>query len=822
MNLVELEIHNIRGIKELKLPINENSFVIYGPNGSGKSAVVDSIDFLLTGDISRFKGEGTKDLNLQVHGPHIDHTPEEATVRGVIKIPGLDKLVEIKRCIANPKKLEFENEFKETLAPIIDLAKRGQYILTRREILRYITAQPNDRATAIQTLLNIKEIENIRKRLVKIRGDFLKEFDTAKSKLEDHKMAIVETIQSTSFDERIILDFINENRKLLSGAPLSSLDWQELEKGITEPAEIIKKDVFSSTLIEKRIQELLQVLSDENKKQVAKLDENLRDYIIKIEEKPELIQEINRIKLTQMGLKFIDKTGNCPLCDIEWEEGKLEKKLTERLKLAEQLKKMNEEVEYLSQELSREIKNTISKLNEFTEILDNLEMKDYIQIFETWKKDLGELGKILDDPLSNYISSDFKQEDILVLLAPEKLNEILDNIQIEIKDILPKDTPEIAAWKNLLRLEEDLKLYESARAKYLLTQKYYDKAELLSNSFIKAKDTILGNLYNEIKKRFEELYKKLHGEEESNFTSKLEPEGPALRFEVEFHGHGTYPPHALHSEGHQDSMGLCLYLALAERVNASIINLLVLDDVVMSVDTGHRKKLCTVIKTCFPNKQFLLTTHDKIWKNQLKAERVVANENIIEFSKWKLDSGPLSVKFDSDIWNRLDKDLTVDHDVRAAAARLRNFLEQFFASVCHELQAPVVFKLDGEYELGNFMYSARDKYKKLLDRIKRSARSWGDEENIPKKIDEMHSIRSQRYEASQIEQWAINTAVHYNEWENFTETEFQNVVDAFNNLCELFVCSKCGKFIRVVDVRNKPDSLRCDCGTVNFNLVMKT
>ena len=53
MKLIELEIQNIRGIKQLKLKQNGNNFLIYGPNGSGKSAVVDAIDFLLTGQISR-------------------------------------------------------------------------------------------------------------------------------------------------------------------------------------------------------------------------------------------------------------------------------------------------------------------------------------------------------------------------------------------------------------------------------------------------------------------------------------------------------------------------------------------------------------------------------------------------------------------------------------------------------------------------------------------------------------------------------------------------------------------------------------------------
>jgi len=157
MKLIELKIENIRGIKNLLLRPNGKNYVIYGPNGSGKSTVVDAIDFLITGRISRLTGEGTGDISLKEHGPHIDHQPDEAIVRGKLKLHGLEEPVEITRCMGSPNKLEYDGSIKSYLEPVIHLAKRGQYVLTRKEILRYITARPKDRADAIQTLLNIQE-----------------------------------------------------------------------------------------------------------------------------------------------------------------------------------------------------------------------------------------------------------------------------------------------------------------------------------------------------------------------------------------------------------------------------------------------------------------------------------------------------------------------------------------------------------------------------------------------------------------------------------------------------------------------------------------
>ena len=55
----------------------------------------------------------------------------------------------------------------------------------------------------------------------------------------------------------------------------------------------------------------------------------------------------------------------------------------------------------------------------------------------------------------------------------------------------------------------------------------------------------------------------MHKPDEPDFSAELKPEEAALNLEVDFYGRGKYPPNAMHSEGHQDSMGICLWLALS-------------------------------------------------------------------------------------------------------------------------------------------------------------------------------------------------------------------------------------------------------------------
>ena len=73
MRIIEIDIQKIRGLPDLNLKPDGDTLVIWGSNGAGKSGVVDAIDFVLTGRISRLVGQGTGGITLRRHGAHIDH-----------------------------------------------------------------------------------------------------------------------------------------------------------------------------------------------------------------------------------------------------------------------------------------------------------------------------------------------------------------------------------------------------------------------------------------------------------------------------------------------------------------------------------------------------------------------------------------------------------------------------------------------------------------------------------------------------------------------------------------------------------------------------
>ena len=818
MRFLELEGHNVRGIPHLFLRPDGKNFLVWGPNGSGKSAVVDAIDFLLTGRVSRLTGKGTAGITLSKYGPHIDHKPEEATVRAIVQLPGATEPVEITRCMANPNDLQCTKPSSPSLQPIMTLARRGQHVLTRREILKYITAEAGTRAEQIQELLNISEIEDIRKALVNAHNDLHKEREATKRSVDIAKGAVNATVQQQTYREHVVLELVNQSRAALAGKPISHVRSTDLKAGLTAPALISAVQPINVTLLEKDIQTLRSATSPQNQEQYGKNDEQLRTLTSRIRSDPAILRALSRLKLTQLGITLIDETESCPLCDTPWPPGALRDYLQKRLSSAEAAAQLQGRITELSANIGSSVNGAIASTQKVIDAAHVAGLKDQLPPLRLWLANLQALSAALSAAIEKYPDTRFGLDDVRRMLAPDNLLELLESIHSVVKAKYPEATPEQTAWDSLTRLEENLKALERAQDQLAAADLSYRRAAILLHSFQQARDSVLGALYEHIRDRFVELYRQLHGPDEDEFTARIEPEGPALNLEVEFYGRGTHPPHALHSEGHQDSMGLCLYLALAEQLTEGLIHLLILDDVVMSVDADHRRQLCQLLATSFPDRQFLITTHDKTWANQLTTSGVVSRAQTAEFYNWNIDTGP-QVSCAADMWQRIEEDLQ-RNDVPPAAGRLRRGLEEFLGMACQDLQAPITCKLNARWDLGDFLPAAMGQFRKLLRQAKKAAQSWGDQDRLDA-LKQFDSTVGPIYARTNAEQWAVNANVHYTSWVNFHENDFRPVAEAFQDLCGLFVCPTCGAIIRLALAGMTPASVRCNCGALDWNLVEK-
>ena len=422
------------------------------------------------------------------------------------------------------------------------------------------------------------------------------------------------------------------------------------------------------------------------------------------------------------------------------------------------------------------------------------------------------------DPLQHYLDSGLSADGVARMFVPNTLTNLLDRTEKTIQDTLPQPSPEQSAWDKLTRLEESVRVLENRIGEAENAKLYSERSKILLAEYEKARDKVLDGLYSRIADRFVEFYRVLHSHEGDHFGARLQPQGASLNFEVDFMGRGTHPPHALHSEGHQDSMGICLFLALNEELAKEDLGLIVLDDVMMSVDTGHRKDVCRLLAEHFGQCQFVITTHDRTWAKQLRQERIVEGDQVVEFTGWTVEHGPNTYR-QMDLWETIREHLDVE-DVSGAAFRLRRGNEDFFEDVCNVLGAQITYNSGMQWQLDDWLPAAMDQYRDLLKRGRGAASSW-DDKNALAAFNELESVRKQTYDRTYVEQWSINASVHYNNWENMSKEDFSPVVDAFRDLQGLFLCSTCGGLLETMPRKGSIEVVKCPCGKVNWNLRQK-
>ena len=239
------------------------------------------------------------------------------------------------------------------------------------------------------------------------------------------------------------------------------------------------------------------------------------------------------------------------------------------------------------------------------------------------------------------------------------------------------------------------------------------RATVSKDAFSKARESAIQKVFEAIAVTVLDYYRRLHDfdddSEQSECTAlELKPTSRAaaggLRLAIQFLGLAdSKDPRAFLSEGHLDSLGLCLFLATVRIFNPRG-SLLVLDDVLTSIDREHRRRVGELLFQEFANYQIVLTTHDEHWHDLLKSSAEVWAQGKWTFAKvqsWSVESGPALSEVDSS-WEFVEAHLT-EADYRELGGPFRFLLEDFIKRVAVKLDVRVRYKIDGKYTAGDFI-----------------------------------------------------------------------------------------------------------------------
>lgn len=813
-----IHIEEFRGVRDLDLDLAAANFGICGPNGTGKSGVVDAIEFCLTGDVTRLSGQGTAGLSVKSHAPHVDQHehPENASVTITADIPSLGKVVEIHRSANNPKKVEITPADPGVKGVVLELETHPEFALSRREIVKYIITPPGKRSEDVQTLLRLDHLEKVRKSLTTFNNRRKSEADEAERNRRQAEIDLKNALKIDKLDRALVVEKVNEKRQVLSLPGLTELTKNtSFKAGVAVPQEAHKKPALRKAVALADLAALRTAIESAEPAALADNRQAAKTALERLRDDKQALALARWHGFIKTGLELVTEDA-CPLCDTPWKADELRDHLRQKILRAEEMEKLlvqlKDNINAILESLAERIQATeraIEYCESLKPLVPHAEIAAYLNRLkgsETALKDfLADRNRIA--PAVQAVTDRWwalaAAERAQIHECQTVVNGLPDtSAEDEARDIL---TVAQERYERLLRATTTAK---EKKGRSTVAQRVLDHYNTTCTA-------VLESIYNQVAKDFTGYYRTINREDEEKFVGKLTSAPAKLSFDVDFYGRGLFPPGAYHSEGHQDAMGLCLYLALMKHTLGDKFTFAVLDDVLMSVDTGHRREVCRLLKSEFSNTQFILTTHDRVWLQYMKTEALISRSQL--FGGWTVDAGP-RVWDDHDIWTEVQNELDRD-DVPQAAWLLRRYLEYTAFILADNLRARVEFRGDAHYDLGDLMPHVLKEWQKRLEDGEKSATHW-------KRDDEKAAVAAKRAKSKQLiartnaEQWAVSPSVHFNEWANLQRQEFQEVVGAFKELLENLRCENehCKSYLYVLPRKGKAEEMRCNCGATNINL----
>jgi energy-coupling factor transporter ATP-binding protein EcfA2 len=652
--LKSLFVHNLRGcIEPFRMDFEKKKklTIIYGENGSGKSTICDAFELIGRGKVGSLDGRGLN--KTQSYWSTLGRSKSEIAVKLETNGDKYGASLDKSTVIWNPTNTQ----------PTVEILRRSQ-------ILKLVEAAPAARYNEISRFINVSGVEASEASLKTL-------LDTVKRNRESQ----VDKLQGSK-------DILDRLFKAAGVAGEDPVAWarQEAERDFTEQERELRMliDVEGSFLrlsahkgtwgsTQKKLNEAKVKLKESQVNVVASLtgiSEDAGDVIdILLAAKP-----------------FLSKTpepSSCPLCEGKEKVSGLGDRVAARIVSFQSLKTAkdnlaaaNKAMEIAALEPDR-LKGIYAKDRDAFQASLKREWSEEVPLptadcpadlseFDTWleaNKELVERWKALASKRSEQKNASANIKDAL-----EVYDENLE-LPATVEELIP-------------RLKKALELVREERRKFT--------------------DGILSKIADEVGR----LYEIAHtGEGLQKISLQLDVKRRAsLDLGAEFCGKAGVPPQAYFSDSHLDTLGLCVFLALAKMENPSD-TILVIDDVLASVDEPHVERLIEMI--CEEAKSFrhcIITTHYRPWREKyrwgwLKNGRC----QFIELGKWSENSGISQTRSVPEV-ERLEKLLGEDSpDLQAICSKSGVILEATLDFLTLLYHCNVPRRSYGRYTLGDLL-----------------------------------------------------------------------------------------------------------------------
>lgn len=334
---------------------------------------------------------------------------------------------------------------------------------------------------------------------------------------------------------------------------------------------------------------------------------------------------------------------------------------------------------------------------------------------------------------------------------------------------------------------------------------------LLSEAIRAARQDIAKELLGEISTLVTEFYGVVHppdADDEITGPPEIQVQrrsGGTAHVRGKFHEKAVDDPRWVYSDGHLDTVGICVYLALrrfrATRDAASDPKLMILDDIVLSIDLGHGRRLLDLLRTRFDDHQVLIFTHNGLFTDWC-AEKLPAYKRKA-IARWTVETGPQLGDYPS-MLQRIEQQMQTETSPKLLAQAVMNLMDEWLAQARFEYELSVRARRGEQYTLTDIWNPFTSRMKDLEKKLKAP-------------IGELSAILT---ELGALVPMRNRLAAHENEFaREFPLAVVRTVAQRSVDLVRLLYCPRCPSFALAVPSVEAPDLVRCkpSCEQIRYD-----
>jgi hypothetical protein len=309
---------------------------------------------------------------------------------------------------------------------------------------------------------------------------------------------------------------------------------------------------------------------------------------------------------------------------------------------------------------------------------------------------------------------------------------------------------------------------------------------------------VIDEISNDVRVMWEILHP---GESVKNVQLYLpEDADKAIDIGLNFYGVEQDSPRLTLSEGYRNSLGLCIFLAMAKR-EADKDRPLFLDDVVVSLDRNHRGMIVEILEKLFSDRQVVIFTHERDWYTELRLQ--LDGKAWIFKTLLPYQNPEIGIRWSHKTNTFDDARAQLEERPDAAGNDTRKIMDVELSLIAEKLQIKLPY-LRGDK---NDKRMAHD----FLERIIADGRKC-----FQKKSDDSHKVYSDAIDALEeadrlLVSWGNRASHDF----DIVRPEATKMIKACERALDFFKCSSCGRNIWFAEAEGA-EWVQCQCGELRW------